>query len=565
VFERFSEHGRQVIVLAQDEARSLGHRQIGSEHLLLGLVRQDDDLFELLGDPADLRARVVELVGHGDSASPDDLRFSEHATAALRQVAVADGPMAGPHELAIAVLSLPDGATALQALRAHGVSPAAARDEIAAIRAPAGPSHDEPAGLSPASQRVLETAARHAEDVPVEPEHILLALVLEVPDLAGRTLGVADGQIVMDRLARVLDGPQRQERTAGGRGIAVIESALRNAEQAGKAQVTPEDILLGLLEVGPDIVARAAIDLALMEASIRAQKTSDPDEPSPRLHRFSQAARNAIVRAQEEARLLDHAYVGTEHLLLALIRDEHGAAGRVLADLRVDLDVARVQVERVVVRGGAAPAGGDLPFSSHAKRVLQLALHESFRNTDIDTGHLLLAIERDGGGVAVLLLERFSVSRGLLRRATLAMLGHEPMAMPAPDPAPSTRGAFVAAEDEAAALGQHWVGCEHLLIALIRQGGRVAAALLTLGVTLGGVSGAVRDLGRGDLAIEPYRTARLVRVVELAERLAQAEGRPQADGENLVIALARESVGVARELLGPAADEGVLRRALGAH
>ncbi|MEO9173926.1 MAG: Clp protease N-terminal domain-containing protein, partial [Gaiellales bacterium] len=428
MFERFSEHGRQVIVLAQDEARSLGHQQIGSEHLLLGLVRQDDDLFELLGDPADLRARVVELVGHGDSASPHQLRFSEHAMAAVTQAVVeASGSRVGPHELAVALLALPDDATALQALRAHGVVPDAARDEISGIRAPLPPSQDEPGGLSPASLRVLETAARHAEDVPVEPEHILLALVLEVPDLAAPTLGVADGQIVMDRLARMLDGPQRPDSTAGVRGITVIESALRNAEQAGKALVEPEHILLGLLEVGPDVVARATVDLGAMEASIRASESSEPDESSPRLHRFSQAARNAVARAREEARLLDHAYVGTEHLLLALIRDEHGAAGRVLADLRVDLDLARIQVERVADRGESARVEGELPFTSHVKRVLQLALHESFRNTDIDTGHLLLAIERDGGWVAVLLLERFSVSRGLLRRATLAMLGHEPM------------------------------------------------------------------------------------------------------------------------------------------
>ncbi len=149
MFERFTEHGRQVIVLAQDEARSLGHEQVGSEHLLLGLVRQDDDLFELLGDPADLRARVVELVGHGDSASPEDMRFSEHAMLVMKQVAAPGGARIGPHELALAVLALPDDATALRALRAHGVSPAAARDEIAAIRDPAAASHDEQGGLEP--------------------------------------------------------------------------------------------------------------------------------------------------------------------------------------------------------------------------------------------------------------------------------------------------------------------------------------------------------------------------------------------------------------------------------
>ena len=146
MFERFTDHGRQVVVLAQDEARSLGHREIGSGHLLLGLVRHDDDLYELLGDPADLRERVVELVGLGDSASPADMRFSEHAMLAMKLVDERGASSIGPREIAIAVLALPDDATALRALRAHGVSPSAARDEIAASRAPAGLPREEPGG-----------------------------------------------------------------------------------------------------------------------------------------------------------------------------------------------------------------------------------------------------------------------------------------------------------------------------------------------------------------------------------------------------------------------------------
>jgi ATP-dependent Clp protease ATP-binding subunit ClpA len=564
VFERFSEHGRQVIVFAQDEARSLGHRQLGSEHVLLGLLREDDDLVELLGDPADLRTRVVELVGHGESSSPGQIRFTPNAMAIVtRATAGAGRSKVGPMELALALLSLPDDATALEALRAHGVSVSAARDEILAFGGPAPAPADEPGGLDPVSLRVLETAARHAEDVPVGAEHILLALVLEAPDLAARTLGIADGGLVQERLARLLDGPEPPRPAAGGRDIAIIESALRNAVQAGKTLVTPEDILLGLLEVAPDVVARAVVDLAAVEAAVRAWEVAEDDGPLGMFHRFSASAREAIVRAADEARLLDHAYVGTEHLLLALAQDAHGVAGRVLADLHVGLGEARIQVERVVGRGeGRAPDGEMLPFTARAKRVLRRALHESFRGSEVDTGHILLGIEHDGEGVAVLVLERLGVSRGLLRRCTLALFGHDPVPTPAPDAPPSTRSAYALAEHEAAVLGQAWVGCEHLLLALVRRGDRVAAALEPSGVSLDSVLWGVIDLG-GDDRTTPFRTARLVRAVATAEALAREDGRPQADDTDLLLGLVRESVGAARALLGQAADEARLRRSLG--
>jgi hypothetical protein len=270
VFERLDERGRQAVVLAQDEARSLGHDRLGSEHVLLGLLRLDDDLVGVLGDPAELRARVVEIIGHGESQLTGQIQFTPNAVAAFREAAAASGTSkVGPLQLALSLLSLPDEATALKALRAQGVSAEAAREEILALAGESPEQTGEPAGLSPVSLRVLETAARHAEDVPVGAEHILLALVLEVPDLAARTIGIADGGIVQERLAGLLDGPERPRAAAGGRDIAIIEAALRNAQQAGKELVTPEDLLLGLLEVAPDVVARATVDLAAMEASVR--------------------------------------------------------------------------------------------------------------------------------------------------------------------------------------------------------------------------------------------------------------------------------------------------------
>ena len=167
-----------------------------------------------------------------------------------------------------------------------------------------------------------------------------------------RTLGVVDGRIVQERLAGLIEGPERSF-VAVGQDIAILEAALKNVERESMDVVTPEHLLLGVLEVAPDVVARASVDLAAMEATVRAWRISEDDEPKSGLHRFSQAARDAIERAAEEARILDHAYVGTEHLLLALVRDEHGAAGRVLADLHIRLGEVRVQVERIVGRGEA--------------------------------------------------------------------------------------------------------------------------------------------------------------------------------------------------------------------
>jgi ATP-dependent Clp protease ATP-binding subunit ClpA len=137
------------------------------------------------------------------------------------------------------------------------------------------------------------------------------------------------------------------------------------------------------------------------------------------------------------------------------------------------------------------------------------------------------------------------------------------MSTPAPDPTPSTRNAFASAEHAASTLGQSWAGCEHLLLALIQRGGRVAAGLAKLGVTLDAVLWGVIELGGGDGTLRPMRTVRLVRAVRTAERLAREAGRPQADDVDLLFGLVRESVGAARALLGAAADEVALRHALG--
>jgi ATP-dependent Clp protease ATP-binding subunit ClpC len=121
--------------------------------------------------------------------------------------------------------------------------------------------------------------------------------------------------------------------------------------------------------------------------------------------RFTGRARQVVVLAQEEARALGHNSIGTEHLLLGLLRVEEGLAGRVLDSLGVTAEEVRVQVAGIAGRGDEVTAG-QIPFTPRAKKVLELALREalSLGHNWIDTEHVLLGLVRENGGVAVRIL-----------------------------------------------------------------------------------------------------------------------------------------------------------------
>jgi ATP-dependent Clp protease ATP-binding subunit ClpC len=122
--------------------------------------------------------------------------------------------------------------------------------------------------------------------------------------------------------------------------------------------------------------------------------------------RFTDRARRAVVRAQEEARMLDHSFIGSEHILLGLIHDEVGGVGaKALESLGISLETVRNQVEEISGRGQAPPPG-HIPFTPQAKRVLELALSESraLGHSYIGTEHILLGLIRQGEGVAAQVL-----------------------------------------------------------------------------------------------------------------------------------------------------------------
>src|SRR5690242_3219062 len=107
--------------------------------------------------------------------------------------------------------------------------------------------------------------------------------------------------------------------------------------------------------------------------------------------RFSQRARRVVVLAQEEARMLNHNYIGTEHILLGLIREGEGVAAKALESLGISLEAVRQQVEEIIGQGQQAPSG-HIPFTPRAKKVLELSLREALQlgHNYIGTDHILL-------------------------------------------------------------------------------------------------------------------------------------------------------------------------------
>jgi ATP-dependent Clp protease ATP-binding subunit ClpA len=143
--------------------------------------------------------------------------------------------------------------------------------------------------------------------------------------------------------------------------------------------------------------------------------------------RFTDRARRVVVLAQEEARMLEHDYIGTEHLLLALIHEGEGVAAKALRALDVDLDTLRREVEALVGRG-QQPSKGHIPFTPRAKKVLELSLRESVQlgHDYIGTEHLLLGIVREGEGPAAQVLQQRGIELNSVRQEVIRLLhGHQ--------------------------------------------------------------------------------------------------------------------------------------------
>jgi ATP-dependent Clp protease ATP-binding subunit ClpC len=161
----------------------------------------------------------------------------------------------------------------------------------------------------------------------------------------------------------------------------------------------------------------------------------------PLFERFTDRARRVVVLAQEEARMLNHNYIGTEHILLGLIHEGEGVDAKALESLNISLDAVRQEVEEIIGQGQAAPTG-HIPLTPRAKKVLELSFRESLQldHNHIGTEHILLGLIREGEGVAAQVLQKLGAHLDRVRETVIQHLHGYPAPavtygeMPSPSP-----------------------------------------------------------------------------------------------------------------------------------
>jgi hypothetical protein len=208
--------------------------------------------------------------------------------------------------------------------------------------------------------------------------------------------------------------------------------------------------------------------------------------------RFTDRARRVVVLAQEEARLLNHNYIGTEHILLGLIHEGEGVAAKALEQLGISLEAVRDRVQSIIGEGGGAPTG-HIPFTPRAKKVLELSLREALQlgHNYIGTEHILLGLVREGEGVAAQVLVNLGADLSAVRQQVVQLLSGYTMRgrrgarfEPSPMMSHQTPAAAKAAVEARRLAGSAPVGSHHFLLGLLQQHDSVAAkALESLGVT----------------------------------------------------------------------------------
>jgi hypothetical protein len=256
--------------------------------------------------------------------------------------------------------------------------------------------------------------------------------------------------------------------------------------------------------------------------------------------RFTERARQVVVLAQEEARALEHNYIGDEHILLGLLREEDGLAARVLESFKVTVERVRVQVVRIAGRG-EQPTSGQIPFTPRAKKVLELALRESLDlgHNYIGTEHILLGLTSENEGVAVRILLDFDAGREKLRAEMLRMLS-------GPGAREQARSTAIGGRAGRHGIDQVWLdglgealdrlaaeirdGLKRapdtgdLLLVLASAPNTVAAqALRTVGVNLEGLAGKIEQVRAQALSAEKELTQRLEEMTRAMEQASEAQ------------------------------------------
>jgi ATP-dependent Clp protease ATP-binding subunit ClpA len=276
---------------------------------------------------------------------------------------------------------------------------------------------------------------------------------------------------------------------------------------------------------------------------------------------FNDRAKRVLALAQDEAIRFNHNYIGTEHLLLALIREGEGLAARVLSSRGVELSKVRTAVEFIVGRGDATKSPSEITLSPRTKRVIEIAVAEAQRlgHGNVGTEHLLLGLVVEGEGIATGVIESLGIRLEHLRVILLSEMTGAPQTPP-PAARPAATGGqsgpfdrfndrskrvLALAQNEALSFNHNYMGPEHVLLGIIREGDGVPAVILgELGVELGEIRRRVENLvGRGDATVTPSEitlTTRMKKIIELAIDESRKLGHGHVGPEHLLLGLVRE-------------------------
>ncbi len=420
MFERFTERARRVLILAQEEAKRLHHSAVGTEHILLGVIREGEGVackvLESLNISLErVRAEIESAIGRGEHTPYEEVAFTRRAKKVL--------------ELA------------------------------------------------------LDEARRLGHNY-IGTEHLLLGLIREGEELAARVLEVMGADLERTRahvvyvLGEAGDADPGAatarradwEREFGdalerctGRARWVIILAQEESRRLGHGTVEPEHFLLGIIREGECVASKVLDSMNISLKRLRAEIESaiGRRDRTPYEAALSSRARKVMGLALDEARRLGHDYIGTEHLLLGVIRVENGVAARLLEAVGADLERARAQVVNLLNTGET-----EVDFTAGARNVLKLSHEEAHRlgHNQIDTGHLLLGLIRARA------LEAFGTDPENLRRQLASSLGREGTISSATPSAPKEDAVIRTIDlnvDAGESYGAYRIGADEEIIPLI--------------------------------------------------------------------------------------------------
>jgi len=294
----------------------------------------------------------------------------------------------------------------------------------------------------------------------------------------------------------------------------VLSLAQEEAQRFQHSYIGPEHILLGLVREGEGVAAKVLQNLGadLPKVRVAVESIIGQGEASPSGEvGLTPQAKHVIELAVDEARRLNHHYIGTEHLLLGLAREGQSIASSALESLGINLGQLRTQTIQVLshvsttraqsTAQGTTVRGYDIPgptspmsrnrfdkFTERARKVLSLAQEEAqrFQHNYIGTEHLLLGLVREGEGVAAKVLQSMGVSLAQVRSTVEFIIGRgDHIVLGEIGLTPRAKKVIELAVDEARRLNHHYIGTEHILLGLVREGEGIAAGVLqSLGVKL---------------------------------------------------------------------------------